>query len=456
VSALFETADAGQASTLPLLGGPAGRVVAWTANGPVTLEKLLAHVEMVAAQLPPGGCAVNLCEDRYQFLVAFCAIVLAGHTNLLPPSRAPQSVLDVMKAHPDCYALADTVPSDAARAIEPPRVRCLPALDPDASSTGAIPRIDARQVVAIGYTSGSTGVPKANPKTWGALHASTTMNLALFGGVCGRLGLNVVATVPPQHMYGLEMSVLLPLIGDVAVHCAKPLFPADIARTLAELPAPRMLVATPVHLRALTRAGVAMPPLAAIVSATAPLSTELASDVEQQFAAPLIEVFGSTETCVIAHRRTAHDDAWRCYDAITLRPQPDGSFVDAPYFAAPVLLQDIVELLPAHGFRLCGRNVDLLEIAGKRASLGDLTRKLLAVPGVLDGIVVQLDAEAQGVRRIAALAVAPTLSPDDILQALRSQMDAVFLPRRLRCVASLPRNETGKLPRDQVLALLRG
>jgi acyl-coenzyme A synthetase/AMP-(fatty) acid ligase len=71
-------------------------------------------------------------------------------------------------------------------------------------------------------------------------------------------------------------------------------------------------------------------------------------------------------------------------------------------------------------------------------------------------VVVQLDAEAAtGIRRVAALAVAPGLAPADILRTLRNQMDPVFVPRRLRCVAQLPRNDTGKLPRDAVLALLQ-
>jgi acyl-coenzyme A synthetase/AMP-(fatty) acid ligase len=59
-----------------------------------------------------------------------------------------------------------------------------------------------------------------------------------------------------------------------------------------------------------------------------------------------------------------------------------------------------------------------------------------------------------GVRRIAALVVAPTLDESGLLAALRQAMDPVFLPRRLRFVARLPRNETGKVPREQLLALL--
>ena len=85
-----------------------------------------------------------------------------------------------------------------------------------------------------------------------------------------------------------------------------------------------------------------------------------------------------------------------------------------------------------------------------------MTRKLLAIPGVEDGIVFQLDnAGDDGVRRIAALAVAPMLDELAILAALRRTIDPVFLPRPLRRVSSLPRNETGKLPSEVLARLLR-
>ena len=67
---------------------------------------------------------------------------------------------------------------------------------------------------------------------------------------------------------------------------------------------------TPVHLRALVASGIALPPLAGIVSATAPLSRELAAAAEARFGCEVRELFGSTETCVIARRRTAREDAW--------------------------------------------------------------------------------------------------------------------------------------------------
>jgi acyl-coenzyme A synthetase/AMP-(fatty) acid ligase len=320
-----------------------------------------------------------------------------------------------------------------------------------ATASAQIPHLPAAHTMAIAFTSGSTGQPKANSKTWGSFCASSALNAQL---LCADAAPNIVATVPPQHMYGLELSVLLPLRSGAAIHGGLPFFPADIANALREVPAPRLLVTTPVHLRALLRESPELPPLAAIVSATAPLDAELAAAAEHRYATRVIELFGSTETCVIAHRSAARDAAWQLYRGVELRSQPDGTMVHAPHFAAPTALQDIVELLPEQRFVLCGRNSDLLEIAGKRASLGDLTRKLLAIPGVQDGVVFALDADSGGVRRLAALVVAPRLRAADVLSALRQSIDPVFLPRPLRCVARLPRNATGKLPRTALLDAL--
>ena len=438
---------------LPLLGAddPA-RVVAWRHGEPVSAARFLAQVQAVAAELPTAAAAVNLCEDRYAFLVAFCAIALRGQANLLPSSRAPQAVDEVMAAHPGCYALGEQALDPAPRSYRQlPSLDAAPPLDPAA----AWPSIPAGQVVAIGYTSGSTGTPGANLKTWGSFHASNAGNLAMLRAAVG-LRFAIVATVPPQHMYGMEMSVLLPLLGGVGMHAGRPFFPADVAAALAEVPAPRVLVTTPVHLRALVESGIALPSIAAMLSATAPLPVELARAAEQRFGAPLLEVFGSTETCVFASRRPTADEDWLLYDGASLHPQPDGTTVDAPQLDTPVALADIVSLSHAgRRFRLRGRHADMLEIAGKRASLGDLTRRLLAIPGVRDGTVFQLDGgDALGVHRIAALAVAPGLDVHAILETLRRAIDPLFLPRPLKLVDALPRNETGKLPRAALLAML--
>ncbi|MEP6882244.1 MAG: AMP-ligase, partial [Dokdonella sp.] len=58
------------------------------------------------------------------------------------------------------------------------------------------------------------------------------------------------------------------------------------------------------------------------------------------------------------------------------------------------------------------------------------------------------------IRRIAALVVAPGRTEKQLLAELRLAVDPLFLPRPLRLVERLPRNETGKLPREALLAAL--
>jgi acyl-coenzyme A synthetase/AMP-(fatty) acid ligase len=440
---------------LPLaVGDPARTLVFGGRDGVVPLARFLRQVRAVAALLPGDGPAINLCEDRERFLLALCAVALRGATTLLPPSRAADAVAAVQQRHPGAWCIGDgPAPEGAARFWKLPEV--LPEAD------GGPIGIDPDALAVIGYTSGSTGEPAAHPKDWRGFHASTAQNLAALRHLCQPDGTtHVVATVPPQHMYGMELSVLLPLLGDVAVHAGRPFFPRDIVQALHDTPAPRLLVTTPVHLRALVEAceadpALAPPALSGIVSATAPLAPGLAACAESRFRCEVRELFGSTETCVIASRRCAQASAWTPFPGVRLQPQPDGCLVHAPHLHAPVALADLVELGADGGFTLRGRNADLLEIAGKRASLGDLTRKLQAIPGVEDGIVFQLDGPRAGVCRIAALVVAPSLAETQVLAALRRAIDPVFLPRPLRKVAALPRNATGKLPRSELQALLR-
>ena len=67
----------------------------------------------------------------------------------------------------------------------------------------------------------------------------------------------------------------------------------------------------------------------------------------------------------------------------------------------------------------------------------------------------QRSAEAeQGVTRLAAAVVAPELTAEQVLAALRRRIDPVFLPRPLLRVGALPRNSTGKLPQEALRALL--
>jgi acyl-coenzyme A synthetase/AMP-(fatty) acid ligase len=72
----------------------------------------------------------------------------------------------------------------------------------------------------------------------------------------------------------------------------------------------------------------------------------------------------------------------------------------------------------------------------------------------LDGVFIATDGEGDAAHRLTAFVVAPGMSVDDLLAALRHRIDPTFLPRPLHIVDELPRNLLGKLPREAVVRLL--
>jgi acyl-coenzyme A synthetase/AMP-(fatty) acid ligase len=321
-----------------------------------------------------------------------------------------------------------------------------PELDDPGPVAPPIPDVPETQIAAIVFTSGSTGDPVPYRKTWGSLVRVAAAEIEILR-LRARPGMALIGTVPPQHVFGLEASVLVPMQGGLAVHARRPFYPADIRAELAALPPPRALVTTPVHLRALLAEQDELPPADFLLCATAPLSPQLAAQAEARFGAPLHEIYGCTESGGIASRRTVESNEWRAMKRVALRTDGTGTWVKGGHVEADVLLADVIELRGRGRFLLHGRTADLVNIAGKRTSLAHLNYHLNSIPGVRDGTFVVPDQGSEAVTRLSAYVVAPGLTRASLLAALRQRIDAAFLPRPLHFVEALPRNETGKLPR---------
>jgi acyl-coenzyme A synthetase/AMP-(fatty) acid ligase len=95
-----------------------------------------------------------------------------------------------------------------------------------------------------------------------------------------------------------------------------------------------------------------------------------------------------------------------------------------------------------------------VNIAGKRTSLASLNYHLNSITGVRDGVFVMPEQEDGAVTRLTAFVVAPGLTSETVMNALRQRIDTAFLPRPLCLVESLPRNDTGKLPLQALSRLL--
>ena len=287
------------ATDLPLIREfGADAVFAYSRGTPIRAARFLHDVSQLAAQLPAAGHVVNLCADRYRFAVGFAAALVRGQITLLPPNHTPALLGQLLESYPDAYGLADT-----GHACTPLETFAFPELDFGAPDAFDVPAFAAERMAAIVLTSGSTGQPAPHPKTWGGLVRGARAERARLG-LAGRAGAAIVGTVPPQHMYGFESTVLLALQGGLAMHAGRPFYPADVCTALARTPRPRGLVTTPVHLRALLSEDIELPPLDFLVCATAPLSPQLAAAAESRFAVRLHEVYGCTEAGQVATRCT--------------------------------------------------------------------------------------------------------------------------------------------------------
>lgn len=423
-------------ASIPLLAPVAPDTpIAWRQGQSVSRVAFLRDVASVARRLPPARFILNLCEDRYQFLVAFAAVGANDQTSLLPSSRASLHLRQLAEDYPDSAQITD---ADLESWL---------ASDTIAQLVSAAPELPAAHVMAIAFTSGSTGRSKPNPKTWGELASGAAQARQRFGFAPG---MTIVATVPPQHMYGLETSIMAPLASGASIYCGRPFFPDDVRAALEATPPPRVLVTTPVHLQVCVQSGLPWPKTHFLISATAPLSAALAAQAEAAFAAPVLEIYGCTEAGSIASRRTLDGDRWRLYDGFQLR---DGCLSGA-HLPQPVALNDVIEECSEIEFRLLGRQEDLVNIAGKRTSLGYLSHQLNEIEGVTEGVFMMPDEAGTEVRRLLAVVVAPDLSEARILAALAERLDPAFLPRPLVKVAALPRNDTGKVTRAALLALI--
>jgi acyl-coenzyme A synthetase/AMP-(fatty) acid ligase len=425
----------------------AGAAFACRAGQPISVETFLSDVAALAELLPPHGHVVNLCADRYRFVVGFAAALCRGQPNLLPPHDAPDLLMQLRSDFPDLYCLTDGEPpaSDLAIFNYPSSL---------ARSSAAVPLIAAEQPAAVLFTSGSTGRPRPHVRSWGELVNSALAEGSRLG-ISGLANASLLGTVPHQHSYGLESLVMLALQHGMTLHAERLFYPADIRAQIAATPRPIMLVTTPVHLRVLLAEPEPPPPVDLVLCATAPLATQLAREAEEQFAVSLYEIYGCSEAGQIAARRTAVTEEWQCLDGITLRHDETGTWASGVPIARETLLPDVIELHDPTRFLLHGRIADLVNVAGKRTSLAHLNYHLNAIEGVRDGaFAISETVESDAVSRLTAFVVAPGRSADYILNELRKRIDVAFLPRPVCLVPALPRNALGKLPHGEIQRLI--
>lgn len=424
-----------------------------------------------------------LCfEDSYLFSVALMATLHAGKIPMIP-GHCRESLLQEQSSE------FDAVLTDVALTLNCPVITLAPGglkakaefpgdaiADPLAEAelagdTGAdslteadrccadlsaLPAIDPHAFIVL-FTSGSTGAPRQIVKPVSCLDEEARWLAERWGQ--SLQGCTVIASVTHQHLYGLTFRIILPLALGLVFDSRQVFYSEQLSAQDGSL---RLaLISSPAFLRRLDRSLTA-PDCRFIVSAGGELCWSSARQVQEWLQQPVDEIYGSTETGVLATRtRTCESELWQPFSRVIFtQDQQLRWWARSPLIpeAEGLQLDDKLEF-NADKFRLCGRYDRIVKIEDKRVSLSEIERRLMALPQVTDavalsvsrpersgiGVVLVLDGD-YGEKELAGL-------KREWRHELHRWLEPVAMPRYWRIVRTIPHNSQSKRAWPQIQEL---
>jgi len=408
------------------------REVAWRGDQPLMLSamyrQVLALSQRLAAQ--PGARWALCFDDSYRFCVALLACWYSGKTPVMPGhSRA--ALLDEMQAQ------LDGVLCDMPLAVSLPLLTC-----DDAEARGQLPSLPAGSALVL-FTSGSTGAPRQVVKSLAVMEQESRWLSTLWGEQLQ--GCRIIASVSHQHLYGLSFRVFLPMTLRLPFS-AQPLFYGE---QLARLPRDSLyaFISSPAFLSRLDST-LDAPACKLIVSAGGALSGPEAEQVWQRFGCQVSEIYGSTETGILAWRQCDRAGVpWRSFPGVRLEQvMPERWQVWSPLIAGDsgLPLDDRLNMQPDGGFQLAGRHDRIVKIGDKRISLSEIERRLTDLPDIGDAaalVITRHERQAIGV----VLSLNSALDEAALHQRrqqwkrqLQRWLEPLAMPRYWRIVATIP------------------
>ncbi|HUJ09459.1 MAG TPA: class I adenylate-forming enzyme family protein [Verrucomicrobiae bacterium] len=262
-----------------------------------------------------------------------------------------------------------------------------------------------------------------------------------------------LAVIPLGHSYGLGNLVMPLLLQGTTVVCAAMFVPRQILQLIEEYKV-TVLPTVPAVLRALAQLDGATKPssLRLVISAGAPLSTEVARQFYRRYRLKIHNFYGSSETGGICYDRTGDAtlsgrSVGQPLAGVTVRLRKDGR-VAVRSRAGNALLPDVGEWNQYGELRLLGRVGQIANIGGKKVSPLEVERALRSLRGIQDVWVTVLK-DKHGNDFLAA-AVETGRSQKGIEIELERSLPAWKLPKAFLLAAALPRSDRGKLHTERL------
>lgn len=423
---------------------PDNTPVAWLGAREWSLGELRHDVVMLMQSLDAqtGKCWALCFENSYLFTVALLATLHAGRTPVIP-GHCRASLLNEQQD------LFDGILSETQLECDGPQIIVASGNNTPHNDI-TLPPIAADSYVAL-FTSGSTGQPKKIIKPVTLLDEEARMLHTRFDQrIEGR---RVVASVVPQHLYGLTFRIFLPMACGLPLHAAM-LYYAEQLSALE--PQHRyVFISSPAFLKRLD-AQLTPPPVDMILSAGGMLPWKEVKEAQSWLNVWLDEIYGSTESGIMAWRqRIDNGTSWQLFPGVTLRAEGKEWRLFSPLLNGDegLLLDDMIELVD-DGFRLAGRRGRVVKIEEKRVSLSEVEKRLMALEGVVDAAALPVSRGGrQGIGVVLVLTESARQQWETTggkaqqqawRQALQPWLESVAVPRYWRVLDEIPVNSMNK------------
>ncbi len=288
------------------------------------------------------------------------------------------------------------------------------------------------------FTSGTTGDPKPCVHTLDMLTEESDGLARLFKNVR-----RVVALVPACHLYGFTFTIALPHTLKVPVVQLAPLPTQDWEHLLQK---GDLLVGFPIFWNYWVRMNVSFPPGVEVVTSTAACPPETIKALYQAGAARVSEIYGATETGVIAFRHQAQEpfEIFPFWEASTQNPVlPRIRRQAQPQWQE---LPDYVSLPGPDKLVLLGRTDEAVQVAGVKVYPKRVEKVLLSHPAV-KACRVRLMRPDEGNRLKAFIVLNDGYTPEHlgiIRTYLARRLSVHEFPRSFTFGSQLPLSALGK------------
>jgi acyl-CoA synthetase (AMP-forming)/AMP-acid ligase II len=449
-------------------GTPAGwQETSWTELYDATLAAAASAGEL----LPAGGTAVVIIDGTADSIATVLGLVATGVDVLLLEEKT--SYLSDPGSPVHTVGAAVVVGPDGARpeerAADGPTYRTYQQFR--ATPTGE-PVEPAREAEILQLTSGSTGEPRiARVPVRVVLHGARS-----YQQVFGLGGFDVVlATVPLAHSFGFIGGMATALVCGAEL---RTLTRFNLRHVLNALGEATMVLGTPLVYQLLVpilraRRGTTAPRV--LLSSGGPMAPELAEQVHDALGYPVRQIYGSTETGLIACHPSSMD-TWPAGSAGLLAPGVEFRVVagDRLQVRSPAVFAgyrtgerapidadgfydtgDLVRVDDDGFLFLTGRKETFINVGGRKVNPKRVERILSGHSGVREAFVFGAATATSGAEQQVHAAV--VLSEDtqvaDVLAFCRAQqLQPYEVPHHVHPMSALPRTGMGKVDRRQIVA----